>query len=487
MNGKDMLEMMSELDEKVVADAAVTPIRKSRGKWKIVLGAVAAALVVGILGYTIYPYVTGKNSGRNTEELRSGTLMASPKYPEIPENPELSHGYDAEESEEYFQTVMALRKQPEGYQDGYDAYLKDVLGVIFSDTGNGNKAFSPLCLYMALGMTAEITDGTTQQQILDVLHQPDIATLRNRAKSIWLANYMDDGLSKLVLANSLWMNNERNYEKSVLDTLANNYFASSYSGDPSSEKYSQTLRDWINEQTDGLLENMLSDLKLDPDLMIALVSTVNYCGKWADPFLKSETKDGTFHAPSGDINCKYMCTDAARENYYGDHFECVSLPIINNGSVRFILPEEGMTPEELLMDEELLQFLNTESYKWDKTIEAASVHMEVPKFDISSDIKLNDYLKALGIEDLFEAGDADFSPLVGKSDENFYVNSIEQNTRIMIDEEGCKAVSATIIMAGAGQTKEHFEFILDRPFVFEIVSDTGLPLFVGVVNDPTMS
>jgi len=487
MNGKDMLEMMSELDEKVVADATVTPIRKSRGKWKIVLGAVAAALVLGILGYTIYPYVTGKNSGGNNEELRSGTLMASPKYPEMPENPELSHGYDAEESKEYLQTVMALRKQPEGYQDGYDAYLKDVLGVILSDTGDGNKAFSPLCLYMALGMTAEITDGTTQKQILDVLHQPDIATLRNRAKSIWLANYMDDGLSKLVLANSLWMNNERNYEKSVLDTLANNYFASSYSGDPSSEKYSQTLRDWINEQTDGLLENMLSDLKLDPDLMIALVSTVNYCGKWADPFPKSETKDGTFHAPSGDVNCRYMCTDAARENYYGDHFKCVSLPIINNGSVRFILPEEGMTPEELLVDEELLQFLSTEPYKWDKTIEAASVHMEVPKFDISSDIKLNDYLKALGIENLFEAGDADFSPLVGKSDETLYVNSIEQNTRIMIDEEGCKAVSATIILGGAAQTTEYFEFILDRPFVFEIVSDTGLPLFVGVVNDPTMS
>ena len=32
MNGKDMLEMMSELDEKVVADAAVTPIRKTRKK-----------------------------------------------------------------------------------------------------------------------------------------------------------------------------------------------------------------------------------------------------------------------------------------------------------------------------------------------------------------------------------------------------------------------------------------------------------------------
>ena len=87
MNGKDMLEMMSELDEKVVADAAVTPIRKTREKWKIVLGAVAAALIVGILGYTIYPYVRGKITGKYKQDLKSGTLMASPRYPEMPENP----------------------------------------------------------------------------------------------------------------------------------------------------------------------------------------------------------------------------------------------------------------------------------------------------------------------------------------------------------------------------------------------------------------
>ena len=55
----------------------------------------------------------------------------------------------------------------------------------------------------------------------------------------------------------------------------------------------------------------------------------------------------------------------------------------------------------------------------------------------------------------------------------------------MIDEEGCKAASLTVMMYdGAGAPEDHAEFILDRPFIFEIMSDTGLPLFVGIVNNP---
>ena len=483
MNGKDMLNLMSELDERVVADAEAASIKK-RGKWKIIFGAVAAALVVGILGYTLYPYVTGKNGKGKDKNLSSGYLMASPQYPEMPENPNLSNEYDAKKSDEYRQALETLRNQPEGYQDGYDAYLRDMLSVILSDTGKENKAFSPLSLYMALSMTAEITEGETRQQILDVLHQPDMAMLRDHAKSVWLANYMDDGIAKLVLANSLWLNTDRTYEQAVLETLAGNYFASCYCGDPTSEKYSQAFRDWINEQTDGLLEGMLSDLKLEPDLVIALASTVNYSGKWVNAFEPDMTHTGTFHAPSGDVNCEYLCTDTVYENYYGDHFECVALPIIGNGSVRFILPEEGMTPEELLQDEELIRFLNANGRDWAKTAEYAGIHLEVPKFDISSDLKLNDYLNAMGITDLFDAGNADFSPLLGKNEAGVYVSSIKQSTRVMIDEEGCKAVSATIELAGDAISEEDYELILNRPFVFEIVSESGLPIFVGIVNDP---
>ena len=45
------------------------------------------------------------------------------------------------------------------------------------------------------------------------------------------------------------------------------------------------------------------------------------------------------------------------------------------------------------------------------------------------------------------------------------------------------SVSLTI-MAYAGTPENHVNFKLDRPFIFEIMSEIGLPLFVGIVNEP---
>ena len=55
----------------------------------------------------------------------------------------------------------------------------------------------------------------------------------------------------------------------------------------------------------------------------------------------------------------------------------------------------------------------------------------------------------------------------------------------MIDEEGCKAVAFTMLeYAGSPPPPDDFvDFVLDRPFIFVITSQVGLPLFVGVVNN----
>lgn len=57
---------------------------------------------------------------------------------------------------------------------------------------------------------------------------------------------------------------------------------------------------------------------------------------------------------------------------------------------------------------------------------------------------------------------------------------------MLIDEEGCKASSLTAMMVGgAGMPNDYVNFVLDRPFVFEIMSETGIPIFVGIVNNPS--
>ena len=314
---------------------------------------------------------------------------------------------------------------------------------------------------MALGMTAEISGGNTQAQILDALAQDDISSLRSHAKSIWEANYNDDGVSKCVLATSLWTNNDFAYNMDTINHVAENYYSSLFTGDPGNPEYSKLLQDWLNEQTGDLLTDYTADINMDPAMLITLASTVNYEGKWATQFNKRATSPDTFHAASGDETCDFMNAIQSTSYVRGDKFSSISLDLEENGCMRLILPDEGFSPEEL---------------------EKINEKINITKFDVSSGIDLSKGLKEMGISDVFNADKADLSPLVGK-DTAISLSKAEQDSRVKIDEEGCKAASLTVLeLCGAAAPKDSIEFKLDRPFIFEIMSESGLPLFVGIVN-----
>ncbi|MBO4928228.1 MAG: hypothetical protein J5379_08285 [Clostridiales bacterium] len=417
-------------------------------------------------------------------------LLASPVYPDIPMNADLIDDQASDESMDQYtiwrEAITELRAQPEGYEDAYVEYCKSVIPILLSDTGNKNRVASPLSLYLALGMMAEISDGNTRAQLLQALAESDIEELRAHTQSLWLANYMDDGFSKLVLANSLWMNDNKEYKQEVLDILATKYFAASFSGDPAEEEYSKVFREWVNAQTDDLLNDMVDDLELDPNMVLALASTVNYSAKWTDKFNPDENRHGAFHAAEGDVECEYMYNGSVWDYHKGETFSAVQLSTLYNGRVRFILPKEGMTPEELLGEEEVIEFLCNGDLMIavGEEEEELAARFTVPKFDVETEIDLKPVMEDLGITDAMDQGSSDFSPLTLESN-GVYISSAKQDTRVMIDEEGCKAVSLTVVLMGAGGPEKFVDFTLDRPFIFEIVSETGLPIFVGIVNDPS--
>lgn len=56
-----------------------------------------------------------------------------------------------------------------------------------------------------------------------------------------------------------------------------------------------------------------------------------------------------------------------------------------------------------------------------------------------------------------------------------------------IDEDGCEAAAYTVLAPEATAMmgpEEEIDFTLDKPFVFAITGIDGLPLFVGLVNQP---
>ena len=147
----------------------------------------------------------------------------------------------------------------------------------------------------------------------------------------------------------------------------------------------------------------------------------------------------------------------------------------------FILPDEGVTPDQLLSDDQAIAFMFSRAgYENQKTIK---VKMSVPKFDVNSKTDLIAGLKNLGVTDVFSISKSDYSPLTG--DTKMFVNKVEHSARVAIDEEGVTAAAYTVMMmAGAAEPPtDEVDFVLDRPFIFVITGADGSPLFVGTVNN----
>ena len=352
--------------------------------------------------------------------------------------------------------------------------------AVFLEKGEENALYSPLNLYLALAMLAEATEGEAQAEILNVLDAESLPALRQKAKGLWEAHYRADGAVGLVLASSLWLAEELECDQATLDRLRDNYYTSVFRGKMGSEGYDQALRNWLNEQTGGLLEEYVADEQMDDDAMFNLVATVYYSAKWDQRFASAGTD--VFHSASGDVDCAYMKSSSDNIYYWGERFGAVDRKFkASGGRMRFILPDEGVDVHALLTDPEALRFIYSDT-EWEHQ-KRLTVHHYVPQFDVSAQNDLVEGLKELGVCKVFTALDS-FSPLVGE--QPAAISSVDHNARVVIDEEGCKAAAYTEMTAdgAAMPPDDEMDFIVDRPFIFVLYSEHNLPLFVGVVQNP---
>ena len=346
-------------------------------------------------------------------------------------------------------------------------------------SGEGNQVYSPLNVYMALAMLAEISDSNSRQEILNLLGAESVDALRTQARRIWTATYFADGKNNSLLANSLWLDDGYTFWEDTVQKLANDYFASVFHGDLGTEDMNEQLRAWLNEQTGDLLTEQAKNTELSPETVLALASTLYFTGKWDTQFLEQNNTQDIFHSPAGDYETTFMHRTFEGAYYRGDHYGAIFLDFDAdaNGKMWLILPDEGYTVEDVLASENWLT-------REDWTEQWAKIVLSLPKFDISSQANLVDGMKKLGLHDVFDWTVSDFSPIC--TGLPLYVDQIDHAVRVSIDETGVKAAAYTVIgLPGAGMPQDPpvVEFTLDRPFVFVIASPDDLPLFTGVVNE----
>ena len=371
----------------------------------------------------------------------------------------------------------------EDYGGELDSFFTESIRQVLADPQGQNKICSPVNVYMALGMLAEVTDAESREQVLTLLGTDNVENLRTQANMIWNANYMNDGINTSVLASSLWLNEDVNFVQPTLDTLAQNYYASTYQGVMGSDELNHALQSWLDEQTGGLLGEEASNVSLEPNTVMALATTINFHAKWSSEFHEEATQRSVFHGADGDIDCDFMHEDQT-SYYWGEKFSAVSKHLENDSDMWFILPDEDVSADELLQDEQVMKFILSDKYEWENN-EYVTVHLSVPKFDVSSDMDLISDLKALGVTDVFDPAISDFTPMTLDVGE-ICLSQAKHAVRVKIDEEGCTAASYTVMAAVAAglPPEEEMDFVLDRPFIFVITGMGEMPLFIGVVNQP---
>ena len=185
--------------------------------------------------------------------------------------------------------------------------------------------------------------------------------------------------------------------------------------------------------------------------------------------------------PDGDTQAVYMNKKLKQMNYYwGENFSAVMLGLKNGCGMWFILPDEGLTVNDVLNDGSYMDMLLSDDWEDCKYMK---VNLSVPKFDVSSTMDLSEGLKNMGATNVFYENVTDFTKLTG--DSPIYLTGANQSVRVQIDEEGVKA-AVYIEIPGAGSAappEEVIDFVLDRPFLFVITND-NIPLFAGCVNNP---
>lgn len=394
---------------------------------------------------------------------------------------------DSDEFDIWYDERERRRKQVEEFLPAVADFAEECSAEVLSGLDTQNRLWSPVNAYIALAMTAELTAGQTQREVLDVLGVSDTEQLRQGITAVWESVYQDDGKEIRVLANSLWLDEDIGYHQDVMDQLSYHYYASVYQGDFGTAKTNRAITNWLNNETGGFLKDRTGKVQLDADTMLALYSTIYFQTQWSRQFSGSKNTTDIFHTNEGDIQCTYMNKEEEMLNYcWGEDFGAVALYLENGGYMWLILPDEDKTVNDVLESGEYMAlFSNDDGFGYENS-KYMKVNLSLPKFDISGNTDLKPGLQAMGLTRIFEPLGNDFSPSVD-SKIPVYLRSINQDTRVAIDEEGVIAASYIELNFGAGSAMppdDIIDFVLDRPFLFAITSSEGVPLFVGTINEP---
>lgn len=357
-------------------------------------------------------------------------------------------------------------------------------------SGTENTVVSPVSVYMGLSLAAICAGGETKAELLNALGV-DEATLSAGAPALWRSlNRKIGSTGKVELSNSVWLQEGMPFEDSCLQTLAEQFFADSYSADfaEGNDAANRALTDYIKDKTHGLIK---ADLQLPQETLFALVNTLYLKDTWNERGRELPvTEDMPFVTGTGETLLPFMQAEyRAGRPYEGENFTAFDTGTNRGFSLTFLLPNEGVPLSEVFTAENLAAVQKIDD--WNAVDEENKVRYYTrcifPAFEGGCDMDARGILKdEFGIDLLFDEQNCDLTPLVGAN--NAYCFGAKHVATLKVDRRGIEG-AAVFVLLGAGEagldeyTEVRQDFVVDRAFGFVLIDLYDTPLFAGVVNE----
>ncbi|XP_071445371.1 serine protease inhibitor 42Dd-like [Hetaerina americana] len=372
--------------------------------------------------------------------------------------------------------------------------LKDTL-----QSQNGNFILSPISMSTLLAMLEVGVIGDSNQELRQALNYPAQST--RFGQQVYspiitdLKQRRGDSKNVLEFGSHIYFSKNLDLLQSYIDYVSQFFFTGAQKLDfQNSAATAQTINDWVSSATKGKINNLVHPGSISKDTKLILTNAIYFRGIWEKKFNINRTTLEEFSTDpniSGSkiylsgpeqtkkvpmmkqINRFLAGSDASMRAKW------VHIPFDNKEfSMVLVMPtdEEGINSlSRRLTKENIDKIINTKTQK--------SVVLGLPRFKISTELRLDESLKRLGVRTIFSPA-ADFSRI---SNDRLFVNKVLHKAEIEVNEEGSTAAAASAVLVNTLSlvNTDDLTFYANQPFLlFLIKNNPAYTLFVGRVTDP---
>jgi serpin B len=363
------------------------------------------------------------------------------------------------------------------------AGLNDVGYRLFAaaaENSSDDLVLSPLSIGIAFGMADAGATGETAQALADLFAYPVEGEARWEAFNTLEQDVTDVGGPIVRLANREFPDTGFATVDGYDERLAT-YFGSRVEPLPlkaDSERSRVRINDWVAEQTEDLIPDLVPPGVLGPDSELVLVNALYLEADWALPFGKYGTEDAEFTRLDGSTVAVPLMheLELLGPAVATDTFAATEVPYEGNDlSMLVVVPAEGSYVEvEARLGGGLIDEI-------DATAAGQAVELFLPRFESDSTLDLRALIEGdLGATGVFGAGYDGIAP-------GITMESAVHAADIAVDEQGTVAAAATALeFPTSGPPEPEVTVRADRPFLYLIRHrPTGAVLFLGRVLDPS--